>query len=707
VSAFCQSDTVNAGQLLKNNISLEDLMNIDVVTPTGQPQRLQDAPSIVHVITSPELELKGALNIIDALKYIPGLETSVGPDGMYNISIRGMRKDGLVLLMIDGIIMNDFYTGSPILDYPVEFIERLEVLEGPASAVYGTHAFTGVINIITKQEYKDIIAKVGTHGTASLFVNDHITKTNWSASYNLGYFHTDGANQMLETDRAEKEPWSLTYGDKKALTNRHVDHFQFGTNIKYKSLKFTFFGLERERGAWAGPVYVVTRGSKFRAQQIGANIENTFRPSELVSIIPSVYSAQFKANNLEQETPENYVSLISNDVFTNGKLVSEKYTGYKVGTQLLITMKFNENFSLSTASLYEIKTLSEYNLERNYQITGDIYKGELANYDNVPFEQKDKTRKISATYLTTNYTLKRIAINVGVRVDNFNDFGSTVNPRIGLSYSIHKNLRLKTLYGSAFRAPSFKELYDNTSIGNDIGVKGNPKLKPETILTYEVLAELTLKHLLIKSTGYYFDNQNSINIYDPNGSGSIGVQQNIGDIKGYGYSVETRMSMKKNFSWFANFNQIYRRFTWNEEVARKSDIVFYSKRSFCDHLLKNIPIIRINTGLTYTYKKFEFFVGGNYGYASENNHRFYLEESHFANIPEYFQGNYTVCYWLSPAIKIFVQGNNIGKKYSDPDESTSIDDYGKKGLLQPGDTHILGIKYNFEKRKPETNLTQP
>jgi hypothetical protein len=165
-------------------------------------------------------------------------------------------------------------------------------------------------------------------------------------------------------------------------------------------------------------------------------------------------------------------------------------------------------------------------------------------------------------------------------------------------------------------------------------------------------------------------------------------------------------SIRKNINWFANFTQIYREFEWNEDVARKTDLVFFSKRNDCDKFLKNIPTIRVNTGITVTLKKLEFFLGGNYGYQSENNHRYYLEASHFAKIPEYFQGNYNVSYWINPRFKVFVAGNNIGMKYSDPDESTGIDDYGKKGLLQPGVTHLVGIKYSFEKKK-ETNAIQP
>jgi outer membrane receptor for ferrienterochelin and colicin len=111
--------------------------------------------------------------------------------------------------------------------------------------------------------------------------------------------------------------------------------------------------------------------------------------------------------------------------------------------------------------------------------------------------------------------------------------------------------------------------------------------------------------------------------------------------------------------------------------------------------LKNIPTIRANAGFSFDVYKFSVFAGFNYGGKSLNNKRFYLEENHFANIPSYLQCNFNISYHINKKIKFQFSANNIGQKYSDPDESTNIDKFGQNGLLQPGETFLLRGVYKF------------
>jgi len=694
-STFAQKDTVTVEALLNKNLSIEELMNIDVITAIGTPQKLTNAPSIIHVILASDLEKYAVTSLIDALKYIPGIETNLAPDGVFYISIRGLRKDGVVLLLIDGQPFNDFYNGRPILDLQVDFIEKIEVIEGPASAVYGTNAIAGVINVITKKTTKDISLRAGTNETYSAHSNYTFNKENLTFSINAGYFKTDGANQVIDSDKGETFDWSLTSGDKKNKTNRYVNDITFGTRVNYKNLKVNFFGIDRERGQYVGPTYILTTGSKYKNQQLLLDIRNDFKLNNNLTITPVIYTGHTKIENLAQESPENYISSISKNIFADGKLVNEEYSGIKTGGQIILNLQINENLNFNSGNIYERLTLYDYELTRNYKIVGDTYLGEFGNYDNVKYEQKDKSREVIAYYVNGNYRINKFGINAGFRMDSYSDFGNTFNPRIGVTYNLSKYLNIKGLYGTAFRAPTFRELYDNTTIGNEIGVKGNPDLKPESIKTYELQLESNVRNLLMRTSGFYFINNDAINIYDPIGSGSIGIYQNTGTITGFGYSVETILRINRRFNFFANFNQSFREFEWDTLTARKADLIYFSKKSYCQRLLKNIPTIRITSGLSITLHKFDFFTGFNYGYQSENNHRFYLEDARKAEIPEYFQLNYNLSYNYSTKLKIFISGNNIGNKYSDPDDSTNINAFGKKGLIQPGQTHLAGIKINF------------
>jgi outer membrane receptor protein involved in Fe transport len=153
------------------------------------------------------------------------------------------------------------------------------------------------------------------------------------------------------------------------------------------------------------------------------------------------------------------------------------------------------------------------------------------------------------------------------------------------------------------------------------------------------------------------------------------------------------LTPKINF--FINASQFVSAFEWNAENIRKADIAFFNKQSSCDKQLRNIPTIRANAGFSMDVYRFRVFAGFNYGSKSQNNKRFYLEENHFANIPSYFQGNFNISYHINKKIKIQFSANNIGQKYSDPDESTNIDNFGQNGLLQPSETFLLGGVYEF------------
>lgn len=689
------ADSVSAPELINRNLSIEELMDIEVIAATGKPEKVPDAPSIIHVLVADDLERFGVTSLIDALKYLPGIEPNMGPDGVYTVSIRSLRKDGVILMLINGRPFNDFYNGRSFLDIQVSIIEKIELIEGPASAIYGTNAIAGLINITTKSNLKEVTVKAGTSKTYSAHANYNVKRADSKFIINADFFRSDGPNQTIETDKSGDATWSLTSGDRAGKTNRFLQDLLFSSRFEYKSLTLNVNALHRDRGLWVGPVFILANESKVTETLGQLDVSNDFRINEKLTITPMVYSSHINVNTKIQEAPDNYSSLLSGQNFDDGKVVTEKYSGLKSGAQILFNVIAGKKFSFIAANIYERQTLYDYDLSRNYKIVGDEYKGDFGNYDSVQFLQKDKTRQIIAYHFTGTYRLKNFGVTGGFRFDSYSDFGHTFNPRIGITYRIAESLNLKALYGAAFRAPTYRELYDNTSIGNEIGVKGNPNLQPESISTQEMQLEFAKKSFLFSTTGFYSKNNNSISIYDPLGSGGIGKFENVGNIITYGYSIQSIVTINKKIRWFANFSHQLRTFEWDEDVARKVDIYFYDKRTGCDKFLRNIPSMRVNSGLNLTFNKLDAFVGFNYGSGGENNKRFYLEYSRKVEIPSYYQLSYYFSYQLSEALKVFVTGNNIGRKFSDPDDSTNINAFGKEGLVQPGDTHLLGLKFTF------------
>jgi outer membrane receptor for ferrienterochelin and colicins len=686
-----KDSTFNTSGLLE--LSLEELMNVNVYTASKKIQKASDAPAIISVITYEDIRKMGVTSLIDVLKYVPGIETSMGSDGFYRLSIRGARKDGNVLMLINGHHVNDFYSGRSIFDLPVDFIDKIEIVRGPSSALFGSNAVAGVINVFTVKE-KKITASVGTNGLFEGSLNYDIEKDKIKWNISSGYTQSKGANGVIEEDAAYLQPWSLTNGNKSYETERWNKDIYLNTDFSYGNLKFSLFDINHKNGDWSGTQYVAAPGSKIQSNQMISNILYDYKISDVVTLSPKIYCSSFSHDHLYHETPENYLSNTSGDLFFNGKQVHEKYDAISYGGELAINIKVNDHFEILTGNVYEYQFVPYFDLKRNYKIVGDVYKGEFGNYDNIALTQNKKHRDIFAYFIQGNYTLEKINFTAGLRYDDYSDFGHSYNPRLGITYHASKIVCFKGLYGKAFRAPTFLELYDNTSLGNVYGVKGNEHLSPENIQTTELGAEFSYKRVILRYNVFYNINKNLIRVYDPHGTGSIGIYENIGNEVTYGNEAEAIFVITPKINFFTNYSQYISEFEWNKNVARKSDLTYFEKQSSCDKQLKNIPRIRLNAGLNCKVYKFVLFAGCNYGSKSENNKRFYLEEDRHANIPYYLQGNFSITYDYNK-FQFRIAANNLGKKYSDPDESTNIDAFGTNGLIQPTETFILEISYKF------------
>ena len=153
--AKAQTDSVpEVNNLL--NLSLEQLMNVKVVTATGYLQTATEAPSTITVITAQQIRERGYEQLEDALRDVPGIDlihiNGYAPTLIY---FRGMygAENLRALLMIDGIVENNILGTNDMAGpaYSLHNVERIEIIWGPASALYGANAFGGVINIITKK----------------------------------------------------------------------------------------------------------------------------------------------------------------------------------------------------------------------------------------------------------------------------------------------------------------------------------------------------------------------------------------------------------------------------------------------------------------------------------------------------------------------------------------------------------------------------
>lgn len=161
LTVFAQSDEDREQQPVSDTLwemSLDELLDLEVITASKKLQTLEDAPSAVYVITAADIRLFGATNLGEALRMVPGIEILQGGDQNYEITIRGIsvtsyNTSDRILWLINGrSVRNEAYGGVRLeaLNIAMDEIEQIEVIRGTGSALYGANAFHGIVNIITK-----------------------------------------------------------------------------------------------------------------------------------------------------------------------------------------------------------------------------------------------------------------------------------------------------------------------------------------------------------------------------------------------------------------------------------------------------------------------------------------------------------------------------------------------------------------------------
>ncbi len=280
-----------------------------------------------------------------------------------------------------------------------------------------------------------------------------------------------------------------------------------------------------------------------------------------------------------------------------------------VGTEITLTKKITDNIDAIGGVLYE--KLKQDDVEQhpaNANLTGatfDLgdksylgappqYLDGFRNITRVANWSKDEKRDVFALYTQGEFDLKKmfsishgeaLALTAGVRYDDYDDVGSTTNPRMGLVYAPTKKLYFKILYASAFRAPTFREMYNK----NNPASIGNPRIEPEEISTIEGQMGYNFTKSIRGTITCYRSSAKDLIFLDENN-----IFQNGGKLEAIGVESELKIAFSKNKYAYLNFTFQEVEDTTNERIFDGSDE--YTQRDFNPG---NIPEIIVNLGINY------------------------------------------------------------------------------------------------------------
>ncbi len=488
---------------------------------TGGQQPINRAPAVATVITSRDFEAMGATDLDQALESVPGLHVSHSSIVLAPIySFRGIytKLNPQVLVLVNGIPVTTAFNGDRSQMWggmPLENVSRIEVIRGPGSALYGADAFSGVINIITKNANEinstETGVRAGSFNSRDAWIQHGGKLGSLDTAFYLRAGKTDGQKGIIQQDaQSTLDTCYITGGcpgiaaipgytpvsNAPGPINAERKAIDARADLSFEAWRFRAGYQQRIVGMGAGVAGSLDPNGRAKSTRLYLDLsyeKANWLPNWDVSVVTSYF------DNKEGGGPDFtlFPAGASGGAYPNGMIgtpghserqahasVSAFYTGFE-------QHRLRIGAGLRKYDLYE--THETKNFDASFApLPGGVT--DVSNNPNLVYLLPHK-RNLSYVFVQDEWSFAQDwMFTAGVRRDQYSDFGNTTNPRFALVWDAAYNVIVKVMHGKAFRAPSFVEQY---AINNPVTV-GNPNIKPETITTDELAfswqATATLKH---------------------------------------------------------------------------------------------------------------------------------------------------------------------------------------------------------------------
>ncbi len=492
-----------------------------VVTGTREPAFLKSVPATLTVIDQHQLMANHQTSLLPSLvENTPGLFATsrgvigygVSTNSAGSIKVRGVGSGAQLLVLIDGQPQYAGLMGHPIPDaYMGLNTQKVEILRGPSSVLYGSNAMGGVVNIITSQPYPyqdyykgDYSLSVGSYGTVQAQVANTVHKGNLSAVVNMNYQRTDGHRDNSNFDQLGGY-LKLGY---------HIAH---GWDAS-ADLNLTNFGFMNP-GPDTAPLYEaeadITRGlASVSVKNQSIFTEGTIR---------AFYDwGHHDINDGHTADKPSQTKLYKHDDFI-------------AGVNAFQTFKFFEGNRTTFGLDYQTFGGEAWN-----ENISDGAKTFIGDYDN-PYEV--------AGYLDIHQKLAKILnLNFGFRVNYHSVSGTELVPQGGIALNLPADNDIKLVVSKGFRNPVIREMY--------MFPPHNPDLEPERMMNYELGYHKNFSKGSVGLNLFIIDGENLI-VTAPNPSGAGKLNQNLGEFKNSGFELEGSYRPVGNLRIYGNYSYLH------------------------------------------------------------------------------------------------------------------------------------------------------
>lgn len=510
-----------AGMAVAHADTATDPAELDAITVTAtmSPHQTRTAPASVTIVTREELDIRHANDLLEAVRGEPGITlTGQGTAGRKTISLRGMEGKH-ILTMVNGrrIAASDDVVGHSDYQYnwtPMSSVERVEIIRGPMSTLYGSEALGGVINLITRRPKDAWEGEVnlggatladsagGGQSNASVYVGGPLgekltLRVNGQTSYSQPVASkTDPRTTEIEGSKLNTGSIGATLD----LTAHQTLDLDYTSGLERR-----FFNTATSKKAYYRNSYDIRR------EQGGLTWRGDFEQ----------WNGQLRAYRSEIDITNSR---------TNGQKPTEPQS---------MQEKVFDGFASTTLGRHRLTGGGEL---RHEKLTyGDLVGG-------------SDTARHHALFLQDEISLAHgLTLTTGARYDHHELFGNEVSPRAYLVWEASDDLVLKGGYGHAFKAPTLKQISPNYRYqGSSYTVIGNPDLEPESLDSFELGADWRVGDVALSGTVFYSNVRNLISSTVISTSPKVYQYRNVSHARIQGIEAGAVWDISSAFAWSTN-----------------------------------------------------------------------------------------------------------------------------------------------------------
>jgi iron complex outermembrane receptor protein len=449
------------------SLNLEELMNVKIISASKKSETVFDAPLSVGSVSRDEIKRSGATSIMEALRLVPGLIVRETTQGNYDIHIRGFdnlpyisslnsASNTISLVMIDNRPVYNYLNGGTFwetLPIDINDVDKIEVVRGPSSALYGPNAAAGVINILTRRAEKEGMFLVANAqaGTLKALIS------NLSVGYKTGKFQFNVSGNQQYRERTETNYYSWLQ-DKKVSADSILGYYP---PDYLRDLKGNLNANERYPNR------------NLALSKYGLNGFLNYDINDKSSIGISLGTQKSQNQRTFTETLASPITNAeSNTYYADARLKLNKLSAqvsYNDGTQNAATGVSGDKYDFKTVDAFAEYDFTYKNLSlkpglnyRNANYDDSKYYKNQEGFINGSYDLNNIAGSIRSELRLVNESLK---FTGAFRVDKYNNTNKIYpSYQLGANFKIDDNNLLRTVYSRAFRGPSFLEIYTHQSL---------------------------------------------------------------------------------------------------------------------------------------------------------------------------------------------------------------------------------------------------